>query len=75
MIYYFINFRYYAVMNIQTQYSYEKTWTDTKENDLLRMIEEEIGDADPKGTLSYVKEAIKNGKTISVGSCKFRIKK
>ena len=59
-------------MNIQTQYSYEKTWTLTNEKELLKIIEEEIGDADPKGTLLYLKEAIKNGKTISVGSCKFR---
>ena len=61
-------------MQIQTQYTYEKTWMDTSEKDLLRMIEEEIGEADPKGTLSYVKEAIKNGKTISVGSCRFKMK-
>jgi len=61
-------------MKIQTQYIYEKTWTDTNEKDLLRMIEEEIGDADPQGTLSYVKEAIKGGKTITVGSCRFKIK-
>ena len=61
-------------MIIQTQYSYEKIWTETKEKDLLRIIEEEIGDADPKGTLMYVEECIKNGKTISVGSCKFRKK-
>ena len=60
-------------MQIQTQYTYEKIWTTTQENDLLRMIEEEIGDADPKGTLKYVKEAIKNGKVITVGSCRFRI--
>jgi len=61
-------------MNIQTQYSYEKLWTTTNEKDLLRIIEEEIGDADPKGTLSYVKQSIENGKTITVGSCKFRSK-
>jgi hypothetical protein len=61
-------------MNIQTQYSYEKTWTDTNEKDLLKIIEEEIGDADPKGTLSYVKEAVKGSKVITVGSCKFREK-
>ena len=61
-------------MIIQTQYNYEKIWTDTSEKDLLRIIEEEIGDADPKGTLSYVVESVKNGKTISVGSCKFRKK-
>lgn len=59
-------------MKIQTQYSYEKNWTLTDEKDLLRIIEEEVGDADPKGTLSYVKEAIKTGKIISVGDCKFK---
>ncbi|MDQ7044496.1 MAG: hypothetical protein Q9M32_01085 [Sulfurimonas sp.] len=61
-------------MKIQTQYSYEKIWTDTNEKDLLRIIEEEIGDADPQGTLSYVKDSLKMKKTISVGSCKFRQK-
>ncbi|MBU0720928.1 hypothetical protein KJ877_06255 [bacterium] len=61
-------------MKIQTQYTYEKSWTDTNEADLLRIIEEEVGDADPKGTLSYIKEAIKNGKTITVGTCRFKMK-
>jgi len=60
-------------MKIQTQYNYEKIWTLTGEKDLLRIIEEEIGDADVKGTLTYIKESIKNGKIISVGSCKFRV--
>ncbi len=59
-------------MKIQTQYSYEKTWTTTVEADLLKIIEEELGDADIEGTLLYVKEAIANGKVITVGSCKFR---
>lgn len=61
-------------MIIQTQYSYERIWTETAESDLLRMIEEEVGDADAKGVLLYIKESIANGKLISVGSCKFRIK-
>ena len=61
-------------MKIQTKYTYEKKWTNTNENDLLRMIEEEIGDADSKGTLIYIKEAIKDGKVITVGSCKFKAK-
>ena len=61
-------------MNIQTQYNYEKIWTETSEKDLLRIVEEEIGDADPQGTLLYIKESIKSGKIISVGSCKFRKK-
>lgn len=59
-------------MKIQTQYHYEKIWTTTTQNDLLKIIVEEVGDADPEGTLSYIKEAIKNSKVISVGSCKFR---
>jgi len=62
-------------MDIQTQYSYEKTWTNTSQKDLERIVEEEIGDADVKGTLSYIVEAIKNGKSISVGSCKFRVQR
>ena len=61
-------------MIIQTQYSYEKIWTDTEEKELLRIIEEEIGSADPKGTLTYVKVSVEAGKTISVGSCKFKKK-
>lgn len=62
-------------MQIQTQYSYEKTWTTTNEADLLKIIAEEVGDADPEGTLKYVKEVIKTGKIMRVGSCKFREKK
>lgn len=61
-------------MQIQTKYNYEKTWTLTQEKDLLKIIEEEVGDADVMGVLQYIKEAIKNNKEISVGSCKFRIK-
>ena len=59
-------------MKIQTQYNYEKTWTTTSEKELLRIIQEEIGDADPAGTLAYVREAIKSGKVISVGTCRFK---
>ena len=59
-------------MKIQTQYNYEKTWTNTNESDLLKIIEEEVGDADANGTLLYIKEVCKKGKEISVGSCKFR---
>ena len=62
-------------MKIQTQYSYEKMWTTTNETDLLRIIKEEVGDADPKGTLSYIKEAIKTGKVITVCGCRFREEK
>lgn len=62
-------------MNIQTQYNYEKTWRTTSEQDLLKIIEEEIGDADPAGTLKYIKEAVKKGKVITVGGCRFKEEK
>lgn len=59
-------------MKIETQYHYEKVWTQTSEVDLLKIIVEEIGDADPQGTLAYIKEVIASGKSITVGDCKFR---
>jgi len=59
-------------MKIETQYHYENIYRVTQESDLLKMIAEEVGDADPEGTLLYIKEAIKNGKVILVGSCRFR---
>lgn len=59
-------------MEIYTQYVYEKTWSKTSQKDALRIIEEEIGDADPKGTLSYILEQIQKGKTITLGECRFR---
>jgi len=62
-------------MKIETRYSCEKVYTLTQEQDLLKIIEEEVGDADVQGTLAYIKDAIKNGKEITVGSCKFRMKK
>ncbi len=62
-------------MKIETQYLYETKWTLTSELDLLKVIEEEIGDADSKGTLLYIEEAIKNTKVITVGTCRFRKKR
>ena len=62
-------------MQIEIKYNYEKIWTLTQEKDLLKIIAEEVGDAGVEGTLLYIKEAIENGKTITVGSCKFRMKK
>ena len=60
-------------MNIQTKYNYEKRWYKTSEKELLNIIKEEVGDSNPEGTLLYITEIIKKGKSISVGSCKIRI--
>ena len=59
-------------MKILTKYSYEKSWQETKEEDLLRIIKEEIGEEGAQGTLAYVKDACQKGKEITVGSCKFK---
>ncbi len=59
-------------MQIETKYSYEKIWRATSQNDLLKIIVEEVGDYDPEGVLKYVKESLKKGKIITVGSCGFR---
>jgi len=59
-------------MKIQTKYNYEKKWTDTREDDLLKIISQEVGDVQPQGTLTYIKDECKKGKIITVGSCKFR---
>jgi hypothetical protein len=61
-------------MIIQTQYSYEKIWRDTSEEELLKIIEDEIGKDDTKGVLLYIKESLSKDKMISVGSCKFKKK-
>lgn len=61
-------------MIIETQYTYEKIWRETKEQHLLEIIAQELGDADPKGVLTYITETVKGGKSITVGSCRFRRK-
>ena len=60
------------MIKLKTKYNYEKNWVDTNEKDLLRMIKEEIGDADVKGTLTYLVEATKKGKVVNLGSCGFK---
>lgn len=59
-------------MKIETKYLHEKTFSLTSQSDLLKIIAEEVGDADPEGTLIYIKEVLQAGKEITVGSCKFR---
>ena len=59
-------------MKIETQYSYEKIWIETKEGDLVKMIAEEIGEDGADGTLSYIKSVILNDKVITVGSLRVR---
>ena len=58
-------------MDIYTQYTYEKKWLKTSKKDVLRMISEEMPEADAEGTLVYIVDQIKKGKVVTLGSCKF----
>ena len=59
-------------MKIVTQYNYENSWKATSEEELLRIIKEEVGVLGAEGTLEYVKESCEKGKIITVGTCRFK---
>ena len=60
-------------MKFQTQYTYETKWSPTKEDELLRIIKEELKDVEPEGVLSYLKDELKKKKVITVGNCRVRV--
>ncbi len=62
-------------MQLLTQYITENRWVPTNEKDALRIVAEEVGDADPKGVLAYVLEATKDGSVVTVGTCRFKQEK
>lgn len=62
------------MVDIFTQYTYEKKWQKTSQKDALSMIEEEMPDTDAEGTLKYIISQIEKGKTITLGECRFRSK-
>ena len=62
------------MVDIYTQYIYEKKWQKTSQKDALRMIEEEMPEADAEGTLKYIISQLEKGKTITLGECRFSSK-
>lgn len=44
----------------------------TSQKDALRMISEEMPEADAEGTLKYILAEIKKGKTITLGESRFK---
>ena len=60
-------------MEILTQFHYEKKWSKTTEKEALDIIEKEMPQTDPNGTLLYILAEIKKGKTITLGDCKFKM--
>jgi hypothetical protein len=60
-------------MQIATKFLKETRWQETKQEDLLRIIEEELGNKEAaSGTLQYIQEACSKNKTIRVGTCEFK---
>ena len=59
-------------MTLFTQYTYEKKWVKTSEKDALKMIADEMPETDPTATLQYILSEIKKGKTVTLGTCRFR---
>jgi hypothetical protein len=57
---------------VEPQFLQEKRWVPTTRKDALRLIEEEMPETDPEGTLGYILSEVKRGKTITLGGCRFR---
>jgi len=60
-------------MIILTQFINEKRWVATSIEDALKIIQDEMPQTDAKATLDYIISQIKNGKTITLGECRFKI--
>jgi hypothetical protein len=62
------------LVELYTQYTYEKRWQKTSEKDALRMIAEEMPETDAEATLKYIISQIEKGKVITLGECRFSSK-
>ena len=62
------------MVDIYTQYIYEKSWQKTSQKDALRIIEEEMPETDAQATLTYILSQIEKGKVITLGECRFSSK-
>jgi len=64
----------YKLVDIYTQYIYEKGWQKTSQKEALRMIEEEMPETDAQATMTYILTEIEKGKVITLGECRFSAK-
>ncbi len=69
-----LNWVGYNLVELYTQYTYEKRWQKTSEKDALRMIAEEMPETDAQATLKYIISQIEKGKVITLGECRFSSK-
>jgi hypothetical protein len=61
------------VVELYTQYAYEKKWTKTSSKEALRMISEEMPETDADGTLAYILAEITKEKVVTLGKCRFKL--
>ena len=59
-------------MKFLTQFYYEKIWSKASEKEVLRLIQDEFPDIPPEETFKYVEHECKQGKTITIGECRFK---
>jgi len=57
---------------LYTQYIYEKKWTQISKKEALRIIVEEMPEADAEGTLAYILSEISKGKVVTLGESRFK---
>ena len=61
------------IVQVLTQYTYEKKWSNTTESEALKLIETEMPQTDVQSTWAYIVSEIKKGKTVTLGDCRFKL--
>jgi hypothetical protein len=56
-----------------TRFVNEKRWIPTRREEALRLIKEEMPQTDAEATLRYIESEIKLGKTVTLGTCSFKL--
>lgn len=62
------------MVEIYTQYIYEKNWQKTSQKEALRLIEDEMPETDAQSTLTYILTELEKGKIVTLGECRFSSK-
>ena len=62
-----------TVLKLLTRFVNEKRWVPTRREDALRLIKEEMPQTDAEATLRYIESEVKQGKTVTLGTCSFKL--
>ena len=61
------------IVQLLTQFTYEKKWAKTSEKEAKDIILKEMPETDVEATWMYIFAEIKKGKTITLGDCRFKL--